>query len=664
MSEITDSNKIDFLRFSAYSFKDMITRKLSENTAFTDQIYEGSNLAILIDLCAYLFQGMTYCLNAAAAESMFSDTQIYKNISRLVKLIGYNPKGFIPSTCQFSFTADSDADDLIIPQYTAVDINKYDSQGNKIYYSLGKESYTILNGTNEIKLYNGKWYLYDTIFVASGEQYEIFILNNVVSNSLINEYAAHGFIDVYVKRKSQFIHFQGLTDEIFSNNLRSYDSDLNTEGISIFKATDSDRYFSIRLNENKCYEIKFGNGTNGQKLEEGDQVYVFYMKSNGFDASLNIGDVKNGKFIEPSSMLAISDNMFYGNMLDNTSEKSQDDIKLIKDMLDSINDITNTTSSTNALAEENVEDIRNLAPQYYMLGNRLVSKYDYEYYIKNRYPENIIDVKCQNNWDYISTFYGWLYRLGLNGIWTEYTDAKGEKRDSNPKYYINQSKLIKYDYFYADPADENNVYLWVKTQNDNNIWKSTIDADLSLIKVLTAEIVYIEPITVEFEICAAPLQKALSYFTANDIFDHTHESYLEITISDNSLYSNTSIKTQINQIFVNFFNPMKQTIGKIININDLETLIYAIPGVQRIRTVFSSSELNEFGDKRYADIFIDGISFATWSSSIIDVGDDMSVSTINRTLEDFQFPHMYSNSIVNRIKIIKKSFSNNSTVQY
>jgi hypothetical protein len=36
MSEITNSNKIDFLRFSAYSFKDMITRKLSENTAFTD----------------------------------------------------------------------------------------------------------------------------------------------------------------------------------------------------------------------------------------------------------------------------------------------------------------------------------------------------------------------------------------------------------------------------------------------------------------------------------------------------------------------------------------------------------------------------------------------------------------------------------------------------
>jgi hypothetical protein len=56
-------------------------------------------------------------------------------------------------------------------------------------------------------LYNGRWYLYDTIFVASGAPYETFVLNNIVSNSEINQYAAHGFIDVYVKRNNEFIRF-------------------------------------------------------------------------------------------------------------------------------------------------------------------------------------------------------------------------------------------------------------------------------------------------------------------------------------------------------------------------------------------------------------------------------------------------------------------------
>lgn len=91
------SDKTDFLKFSAYSMKDLITRKLSENTRFTDQIREGSNLAILIDMVAYMYQCLIYQLNNAASESMFADTQIYENIVRLCKFIGYKPNGFIPA---------------------------------------------------------------------------------------------------------------------------------------------------------------------------------------------------------------------------------------------------------------------------------------------------------------------------------------------------------------------------------------------------------------------------------------------------------------------------------------------------------------------------------------------------------------------------------------
>lgn len=68
------TEKTDFLKFNAYSMKELITRKMSEDSKFTDQIYEGSNLAILIDLVAYMYQVLVYQLNNAAAESMFSDT--------------------------------------------------------------------------------------------------------------------------------------------------------------------------------------------------------------------------------------------------------------------------------------------------------------------------------------------------------------------------------------------------------------------------------------------------------------------------------------------------------------------------------------------------------------------------------------------------------------
>ena len=93
----------DYLKFNAYSIKDLIVRKLSEDTKFTDQVYEGSNLNILIDMVSYMYQCLMFNLNNAAAESMFSDTQIYENINRLCKFIGYNPKGMITSNAIFNF---------------------------------------------------------------------------------------------------------------------------------------------------------------------------------------------------------------------------------------------------------------------------------------------------------------------------------------------------------------------------------------------------------------------------------------------------------------------------------------------------------------------------------------------------------------------------------
>lgn len=665
------SYNTDFLRFSAYSFKNLLTRKLSEDSKFTDQIYEGSNLAILIDLCSYLFQGLTYCINTAAAESMFSDTQIYQNISRLVKLIGYNPKGFIPSTCTFQFSSSGDADRLSIPNYTAIDTGKFDSQGNKIYYSFFKDTTTDTNmieltqKSNTFLAYNGRWRMHNQVFTASGTKYETFVLTGVKSDAANKKFAAHGFIDVYVQRQNEdhIMKFQGLTDEIFANTIKKYETTESIDGISIFRNSDNDRYFSIRLNENKEYEIKFGNDNNGQKLVAGDKIYVFYLDSNGFDAELQIGEVKNKPLVEPAGLMGISKTFLYNRILD------IQDVDAATAVFDSsspeyVSDTTNITASTKAYAEESVEDIRQLAPDYYKIGNRLVSKADFEYYVLNRYKENVIDVKCQNNWDYISTFFGWLYKLGKSGIRTEYSTSIESARLPDPRYYINQSKLLKYDYVYADPADENNVYLWLKMESGKNEWQAILDQDLNAIKLLTAEMVYVTPIDVNFQICAAPIERALEYFDNDEVFDATNESYIELTIADNNLYSNTAIKTQINGLFNQFFKVNNQHLGQVVKINDLENAIYAINGIQRIRTVFSSSAVDENGQKKYKDRYIDGLSFATWSDSVIDAGDDLAISTINRTLEDFQFPKLYNTSIMDQIKVIKKSFSNNNTVQY
>ena len=80
----------DYLRFNAYSLRDVVIRKLAATPEFSGQIYPGSNLSLLVDLVAYVYQTLVYQINHAAAESMFSDTQYYENIVRLAKMLGYN----------------------------------------------------------------------------------------------------------------------------------------------------------------------------------------------------------------------------------------------------------------------------------------------------------------------------------------------------------------------------------------------------------------------------------------------------------------------------------------------------------------------------------------------------------------------------------------------
>jgi len=43
----------------------------------TDQLYPGSDLKIIIDLFSWTFNVMSYMINNAASDALFSDTLLY-----------------------------------------------------------------------------------------------------------------------------------------------------------------------------------------------------------------------------------------------------------------------------------------------------------------------------------------------------------------------------------------------------------------------------------------------------------------------------------------------------------------------------------------------------------------------------------------------------------
>lgn len=287
------SNKnSEYLRFSAYSIKEIITRKLSQDTKFTDQVYDGSNLNVLIDIISYMYQCLTYLLNKGASESMFSDTQIYENISRLVNLIGYNPKGCITPSCQFSFDNSQAAETgavvenlygkCIMP-YSAIDTGIVDSNGKKVYYSTVEPYYVNNDSQFSVQMVNGQWKMYNQVLVASGTAYDTFILDGLRSDAENNKYVVWPYIDVYIRKfdkatgKFSYTKWKYVTEGLFTDN--------NVEnGTKIYSSND--KIYNLRLDENKVYQIKFGNGINGEMPNEGDEIIVFYLEGNGKDAEI------------------------------------------------------------------------------------------------------------------------------------------------------------------------------------------------------------------------------------------------------------------------------------------------------------------------------------------------------------------------------------------
>ena len=673
---MANSNSTDFLRFSAYSIRDAIIRKLSESSEFTDQIYEGSNLNILIDLVSYMYQCLVFQLNSAASESMFADTQIFENIVRLVSLLGYQAKGCTPSALQAYVTYTGDEETASLLPYTRFDTGLTDSNGKRIYFSTAK-----LNSTDnqaeipvsketasKVTFYNGQYKMYSTVFTASGLGNETFVLTGLKSNASADKYVAYNFIDVYVEdSKGNLTYWNYDSNGIFlkSRNLQ----DLAPES-SLYGGSDSteDKVYTVSLNEDKEYELHFGDGIVGKKLNAGDRVVIMYLDTNGPDGKVDIQDIDFGALkLEHSPSMFSMNSSLYARMFESADK--------------SIANGSSYTIQSNAVAvsefaaEESVDEIKLNAPNWFKTGNRLITKSDYEYFIKNNQNlrmnvftgQPIADVKCMNNTEYVATFYKWLYIQG-----------RDNNLENGGRHYFDQTFWNKNDYPFVDPADSNNTYLWIKTRNseiserqdeyDAGYLGDELDKQLTPIKTMTTEIKVVKPVYVNFDICARPIgtEEELEDFK-NDYFDpgttyfdQNIDSYIEVTLDDNTLYVSTSIQDSIYNIILNEFNINTCRFGKVINYDIMLNKIYNIAGVRNVRTVYVK-------DGKLIRSY-DGLSFATWSPILTDdenrEGVDLTVGNSIRALEPFQFPMFIGKQLLSkRIKLIKKSMTAINTLK-
>lgn len=577
--------KDQYVTFDAFSLKEHIKNRLNKDGVFTDQNYEGSNISTIIDIVAYTFNTLMFYLNKTSTESLFSDSQIYENMNRIVKLLDYKPVGFQTSTLSFNAQAGAELGTglYLIPRYSFMNVNG-------IYYSINEDvviSKTLdgqiedlENFSSQKLLFQGRYFEYPTYTAEGVENELIYVL--IGENVIVD----HFNIDVYVKSVGGRWEKWERTSSLYLENSLS-------------------KKYEVRYNDNKNYEIKFGDGVNGYKLSPNDSVAIYFLESVGSDGEVGVGAIRGKSLLKYNT-----------NRLNGTNGILQDVIFDYDNTVIGINDLNkiifdNEVNSTYFNEDESVEEIRKNAPGVFRSQYRIVTQQDHENYIKTNFSQIVHDVKVANNWQYVSEYLRYLYNLGL----------------TNPNL---DSRVLYNQVYFGDSCNFNNVYAFVvpRTIENNftyfnfltNSQKEFILYNLRDEKTLTSELILIDPVYTAIGFLV-PDEGLI--FQPEDVFN----SKLVIVKSENSRRNDTSIALDVENVFKDYFSKETVKLGQTIDVNQLTKSILDVNGVKTFYTVRTDLNL------RY-----EGLSLAVWNPVYLK---DITLTTKNLSLPFFKIPYLY-----------------------
>lgn len=584
-----------YVNFDALSLKAYMIEQLNKSSKFTDQNYEGSNMSAILDILAYYTHVLMFYLNQTSSESLFTQSEIYENMNRIVKLIDYKPVGKQTSLCSLNATAAKNlpVSSYLIRKYSyfLVDSIQYTFLDDFAFEKATTEA-EIIDAINEkVIIYQGTVEQYPT-YVAEGTNYETFSI--VVDNKNTNKFISHGTVSVYVKEK-------------FNDAWYEY-----REVDTLFSTESTDRVYSLRLNEHGYYELKFGNGIFGKRLEQQDEVVVFYLLSDGDRGIIS----KNG--INGNKLFTWRNSTFeeiYSNI--NTTPQT-----IIDQSFSSLITFHNPSPSTQIQDAETVQQIRENSPVFLSSQIRLVTESDYEKFLKVNIPNILNDVKVVDNSRFMGEYIKYFYDICV---------------DPNKV-----NRVILNQVNFADSCDFNNVNVFCVPKFNLTVDGSYPEFLSNSFKTLVKDLTRDKKIISNEVVPRDPMYMAvdLGYsFTSTDLATMTDANIIVRRLKNNK--KNTErIKKDISDQILEYFSSANIKLGQFIDVVDLTSRILNIDGVSSIRTV----------NNRTKEEYI-GISFVIWNPLF--ENEDKRIITQSITLPFFKYPYIINpNSIATKIQVI------------
>jgi len=326
--------------------KDQIRQYLRSNSNFTDFDFEGSNMSILIDILAYNTYISAFNSNMVVNESFLDSATLRENVVSLARNIGYVPRSRKSAQAiinfDFKFNGNSNT----------VKLNKglvcVGAQNNTSFtFSIPEDviaASPIDQGSN-ILTNPPRTAKFENLVVYQGTLLKKnFVVNASLDQKFILE---NSFIDTESIRV--FVRKGGASSGLEYSRI----DNITSLGAS------SNIYLIQEIKDEK-YELLFGDGFFGTKLEDGDIIEISYIITEGKAGN-------DGKFFSYSAD-AVDD---AGNPL-----------------AASATPVINTTQNAKGGGDiETIESIKYIAPRVYSSQYRAVTTKDYEAIIQSVFPD-------------------------------------------------------------------------------------------------------------------------------------------------------------------------------------------------------------------------------------------------------------------------------------
>lgn len=323
----------DRLRITELDFDTIKTNLktfLKQQSEFTDYDFDGSGLSVLLDILAYNTHYQAYYLNMVANEAFLDTALLRDSVVSHAKTLGYTPfsKSASAANIRFEvFANDNTPGTLTVPSGYNFLSNQIDG---KVY------NFVVLNDVTVTKADSS--FVFDDLLIYEGQLTSYRYVYDESSNPKQIFEIPDDSIDTQTIKVS------------VSPSVSNTQSTVYTASSDVYELNGTSKVFFLQESRNGLYQVYFGDGVIGQKLGDGNVVTITYLVTNGSLAN------------QADNFTAVRALNGYTNF-----------------------DITVNNVATGGDDRETVDSIKYLAPLQYASQNRIVTKKDYELFLKKTY---------------------------------------------------------------------------------------------------------------------------------------------------------------------------------------------------------------------------------------------------------------------------------------